>query len=161
MKRQFTFCLLLLGMASACTSPNKVLRLTDVPRYDPAVNPSMLFMTFEVIQKNKKEKVRLMNSAAAAGKVKNLEEHIHGEIIVQAIVHYKDAKPPRISRHAHPLYQVVEVPQEDHTFKKAVLTAKKGSLTIRIPSEGAMESLELYSLSPGKSPQKIFNLKFK
>lgn len=160
MNKPFITYLLFLLLTTACSSSKETVSLHSIPNYEPASTPSMLFMTFEITKKRKKETARLVQIMAANGKIKNLEEHIHSPVMIRSVVHYKDGRPSAISQHTHPLNRSVEIPDEDHTLSKTTLTAQKGSLTIRMPSDPAMETLELFSVSPDRPPKRILNLKF-
>lgn len=160
MNKPFITYLLFLFLATACSSSKETVSLHSIPNYEPASTPSMLFMTFEITQKRKKETVRLVQTMAANGKIKNLEEHIHGQVMIKSILRYKDGRPSTISQHIHPLNRTAEIPDEDHTLSKTTLTARKGSLTIRMPSDPAMETLELFSVGPAGPPKRILSLKF-
>lgn len=160
MNKPFITYLLFLLLITACSSSKETVILHSIPNYDLATTPSMLFMTFEITKNRKKETAKLVHTTAANGKIKTLEEHIHGQVMIRSVLHYKDGRPSTISQHIHPLNRSVEIPGEDNTLSKTTLTAQKGSLTIRIPSDPAMETLELFSVAPDHSSKRILHLKF-
>ncbi len=150
---------LLLSLAS-CSPAREVIKLHEVPNFDASAANTMLFLTFDLSKKGKRETAVLTQSLAAAGKVKDSGSHIHGLSGIETVISYSNGNPPKTIHAEHPLYRDREVFSPDGTIRKISETASSGSLTLRIPVEKNMETLELFSTGPAHSPRKLFTLKF-
>lgn len=158
-KPALTVFVLLLSLVS-CSPARKVIKLQEVPNFDASAEHTMLFLIFDLNQKGKRETAVLTKSLAAAGKVKDPGAHIHGLSGIETIIYYSNGNPPKTIHSEHPLYRDREVFSPDGTIRKVSETASSGSLTLRVPVEKDMETLELFSTGPARSPRKLFTLKF-
>ncbi len=120
----------------------------------------MLFLTFEFNKKGKKETAQLIKSAAAEGKVKDANRHIHGQYLAEIRVYNTNGTPPKIYHFEHPLFKDMEVFSEDGTIKRVSEENLKGLLTVRIPIEDNMDKLELFSIANNNESKKLLTLKF-
>lgn len=154
------FALLLGFLGVSCAPSKEVIKLHEVPNFDASAEVTMLFLTFDLNKKGKRETAALTKSFAAAGKVKDSGSHVHGLSRIETVIYYSDGNPPKTLYAEHPLYKDREVFHPDGTIRKVSERASSGSLTLRIPVEKNMETLELFSTGPDHSHKKLFTLKF-
>lgn len=149
---------IILCFLAACSPAKKVIKLNEVQNFEPGAPSAMLFLTFELSRKGKKETARLVKSFAASGKVKDMNPHIHGSSKIETLIYYSHGGPAKTISSLHPLYNDSEVFSEDGTIKKVTETASSGSLTLRIPLEKDMEMIRLFSIHSGHPPKKLFTV---
>jgi hypothetical protein len=155
---KFVYFLLLFSVIS-CHSSRKALQISSIPNYDPTTKDHIVFLTFEISKNGNTEKVKLINSVAGSGRMKNLAAPVHQLYGISVIRYYSDGQPPIETEHEHPLTKAVEISDPDGSLLKMPLTAHAGTLTVRIQENKALEHIGMYSVGPGKEKRLIYQLK--
>lgn len=159
LKKTPRLILLLLSHLFVSCSP-QLLKLNEIPNFNPAAKNSMLFLTFEFNKKGKKETAQLIKSIAAEGKVKDANMHIHGQYLTEIMVYNTGGTSPKTYHFEHPLFKDVEVFSEDGTIKRVSEKNLRGLLTVRIPIDDNMDKLELFSIANNHESKNLLTLKF-
>lgn len=155
---KFAAAAIILCFLASCSPAKRVIKLHEVQNYNPGAPSTMLFLTFELNQKGKRETARLVKSFAATGKVKDMAPHIHGSSKIETVISYSHGGPVRTILSEHPLYNHSEVFSEDGTIQKVPETVSSGSLTLRIPLENDMKMITLFSIHSGRPSQKLLTV---
>lgn len=155
---QLAAAVIILSFLGSCSPVKKVIKLNEVQNYEAGAPSTMLFLTFELNQKGKRETARLVKSFAATGRVKDMTPYIHGSSKIETVISYAHGGPGRAFSSEHPLYNHSEVFSEDGTIKKVSEAASSGSLTLRIPLEEDMKMITLFSIRSGRPSQKLLTV---
>lgn len=143
-----------------CKPAQSILKTGMVANYDKAVKEHILFLEFVISAeaKGEREKVRLVNAVAGSGKMKELNSPVHGPYRIMVVPRYKTSALEKEFYYEHPLFRSVEVASQNGTLSKTSLTAKKGTLSIRMQENANLESIELFSVKPDNKSTKIYTV---
>lgn len=140
--------LLLLGMVGCRSAQN--LNLQTLPNYSPA-QPTIVFLDFmfQSTDNPERSEVQLANAITARGPMKDLPVFSNSDRQVEVVFRNAANEPIRTVQYDHPLYRIVEVPNDDGTLRLRGFSMKKSNLSIRFnyqPEPGGTARIDLYSL---------------
>lgn len=160
----YNLLLLLIGLQlTHCKSGQSVLNVSDISGYDKNGKDHIIFLNFKIRDqgRRKNERVTLMNATSGNGRFKGLTAPVHYPYQIHVVPRYNTSHLETALIFEHPLFRSVEVASQNGTMSQSSLTASEGVLSMRMQEDKAMESIELYSITPDRGKVKIYTLHLK
>lgn len=154
------FSFLLAFQLMNCKPAQSTLKAGMIANYDKALKEHILFLEFKISAEaaGKLEKVKLIHAVSGSGKMKDLNHPVQDLYRIMAVPRYKTSATEKEFYYEHPLFRSVEVANPAGTLSKKSISAKEGSLSIRIQENPDMDRIELFSITPEKGTVKIHTL---
>jgi hypothetical protein len=147
-----------------CKSGQSVLNVSDISGYDKNGKDHIIFLNFKIRDqgRGRNEKVTLVNATSGNGRFKGLMAPVHYPYQIHVVPRYNNTSQLGTELiFEHPLFRSVEVASQNGTMSQSSLTASEGILSMRMQEDRAMESIELYSITPDRGKVKIYTLHLK
>lgn len=144
-------------------STNRQIRVHTLPNYQANAPHQILFLDFTINQPTagKPEQVLLMNAIVGNGEMRPMNGSAHSPYQIKVVRHYTGDRPPESQLLEHPLFRSVEIADANGTLSRRATSTRSGPLSIRFPYTTSLTKLELYSLAPDQTEQKIYTLPIK